>query len=49
MTGNSNEETNFPHKLMLTNRPVANLRQAFANNSSSDIKLSIIQLFNMEQ
>ena len=49
MTGNSNEGTNFPHKLMLTNRPVANLSQAFANNSSSDIKLSIIQLFNMEQ
>ena len=24
-------ETNFPHKLLLTNRQVANLRKAFAN------------------
>ena len=49
MTGNSNDETNFPHELILTNGPVANLRQAFANNSSNDIKLSIIQLLNMIQ
>ena len=26
-------ETNFPHKLLLTNRQVSNLRKAFANNS----------------
>ena len=39
MFGNSDNETNFPHKLLLTNRQVANLRKAFANNSSSDIKL----------
>ena len=25
------DETNFPHKLLLTNRQVANLRKAFAN------------------
>ena len=31
-------ETNFPHKLLLTNRQVANLRKAFTNNSSDDIK-----------
>ena len=30
-------ETNFPHKLLLTNRQVSNLRKAFANNSSTDI------------
>ena len=29
--GNSDDETNFPHKLLLTNRQVANLRIAFAN------------------
>ena len=29
--GNSDDETNFPHKLLLTNRQVANLRRAFAN------------------
>ena len=39
MIGNSNDETNFPHELLLTNRQVVNLRKAFANNSSTDIKL----------
>ena len=39
MIGNSDDETNFPHKLLLTNREVANLRQAFANHTSTDIKL----------
>ena len=38
--GNSHDETNFPHKLLLTDRQVANLRRAFANNTSNDIKLS---------
>ena len=32
-------EANFPHKLLLTNRQVANLRKAFANHFSADIKL----------
>ena len=40
-------ETNFPHKLLLTNRQVANLRKAFANHSSADIKLSKTQLSKM--
>ena len=40
--GNSNYETNFPHELLLTNRWVAKLRKAFANNSSTDINLSKI-------
>ena len=31
--GNSDDETNFPRELLLTNRPVPNLRKAFANNS----------------
>ena len=30
--GNSNDETNFPHELLITNRQVANLHKAFANN-----------------
>ena len=47
--GNSNDETNFPHKLLLTNRQVANLRKPFANNSSADIKLSKTQLSKMIQ
>ena len=33
------DETNFPHKLLLTNRQVSNLRKAFADKSSTDIKL----------
>ena len=42
-------ETNFPHQLLLTNRQVANIRKAFANNSSIDIKLSKTQLSKMIQ
>ena len=38
------DETNFPHKLLLTNRQVANLRKAFADKSSTDIKLSKTQI-----
>ena len=41
--------TNFPHKLLLTNRQVSNNRKAFANNSSTDIKLSKTQLSKMIQ
>ena len=44
MIGNSDDKTNFPHELLLTNRQVANLRKAFANNLSTDIKLSKTQL-----
>ena len=40
-------ETNFPHKLLLTNRQVSNLRKAFANHLSADIKLSKTQLSKM--
>ena len=29
-------ETNFPHKLLLTNRQVSNLRKTFANYLSAD-------------
>ena len=49
MMGNSNDETNFRHKLLLINRQVANLCKAFANNSSTDIKLSKAQLSKMRQ
>ena len=42
-------ETNFPHKLLLTNRQVENHRKAFANHLSTDIKLSKIQLSKMIQ
>ena len=42
-------EANFPHKLLLTNRQFANLRKAFANLSTADIKLSKTQFSNMIQ
>ena len=44
-----NNETNFPHKLLLTNRQVSNLRKAFANHLSTDIKLKKTQLSKMIQ
>ena len=31
MVGNSNDNTNFLHELLLTNRQVANIRKTFAN------------------
>ena len=49
MIGNSDDNTNFPHELLLTNRQVANLRKAFSKNTSTDIILSKTQLSNMIQ
>ena len=49
MIDKSDDETNFPHKLLLTNRQVANLRKAFTNYLSTDIKLSKTQLSKMIQ
>ena len=43
MIDNSGDDTNFPHELLLTNRQVANLRKAFAKNTSTDINLSKTQ------
>ena len=47
MIGNSNDEANFSHKLLLSNRQVANLCKDFANHLSTDIKLSKTQLSKM--
>ena len=44
-----NNETNFPHKLLLTDRQVASLHKSFASHSSADIKLSKTQLSKMIQ
>ena len=43
------DETNFSHKLLLTNRQAANLCKAFANYLSTGIKLSKAQLSKMIQ
>ena len=40
MIGNSNDETNFLHELLLTDRQVSGIRKAFSNNSSANIKFS---------
>ena len=37
MIGNSNDETSFPHKSLLTDRQVANLRKTFAKKQSTGI------------
>ena len=37
-------QVNFPYKLLVTNRQVSNLRKAFSNYLSADIKLSKTQL-----
>ena len=42
-------ETDFPHTLLLTNRQISNLRKAFANHLLADIKLSKTQLSKMIQ
>ena len=49
MIGNSDDNTNFSHKLLLTNRQVSSLRKAFAKNTSTDIKLPKTQLSKMIQ
>ena len=43
------DETNFPHKLLLTNEQFENLLKAFANKLSTDINLSKTQLSKMVQ
>ena len=47
MVGNSNDNSNFPHKLLLTDKQA--FRKAFANNLSTDVKFSKTQLLKMSQ
>ena len=49
MIGDSDDKTNFSHELLLTNRQVENLRKAFGNYLSNNIKLSKTQLSKMRQ
>ena len=37
------DENNFSHELLLTNIQASNIRKAFANGSSANMKLSITQ------
>ena len=47
VVGDSNDENNFPHKLLLTNTQVLKLRNAFTINYSVQ-KLSYKILYNLE-
>ena len=49
MTGNPNDEINFPHLLLLTDTQVSKLCKAFANDSSANIKFSKSQLSKVVQ
>ena len=49
MVGDSNDKTNFPQKLLLTERQVSKVRKAFANGLSVTIKFSKTQLSMMVQ
>ena len=49
VVGNSNNETNFPQKLLLTNRQVLSLGKPFNNHTSADIKSSKAQLTKMQK
>ena len=46
---NSNDETNFPHKLLLIDTQVSRLRKPFVNGSSANMKYSTAQLSKMIQ
>ena len=47
--GDSNNENNFPQKLLLTNTQVLKLLKAFEDGSSVNIKLSKPQLHKIGQ
>ena len=49
VVGDSVDENNFPHKLLLTNTQVSKLRKAFGNGLSVNIKLSKTQLHKIGQ
>ena len=49
VVGKSNNETGFPHQLLLTKIKVPNIRRAFANGLSADIKFSKFWLYKMVQ
>ena len=48
LIGSSNDETNFPHKLLLANTNVSKIRNDFANGSSANMKFSIKNLNRFE-
>ena len=49
MMGDSNDETNFPHRLLLTDAQVPWVCKAFTDGSSANIKVWKTQLSNIVQ
>ena len=49
MIGNSNDEADFLHELLLTDREVSTILKVFSNNSSDNIKFSKTQLSKVIQ
>ena len=49
LIGNSNDETNFPHKLLLTDTQVSKICKAFSNGLSPNVKFSKTQLSKIVQ
>ena len=49
MVGNSDDEINFSHKLLLTNRQTLSLRKTFNTHTSADIEFSKAQLTKMQK
>ena len=49
IVGDSNDENNFRHKLLLINTQISKLRKAFANGSSPNVKLSKTQMHKIRQ
>ena len=49
VVGDSNDENNFPHKLLLTKTQNSKLRKAFGNGSSANTNLSKTQLHKIVQ
>ena len=49
LIGSSDDKTNFPHKILLTDTQVSKIRKNFANSSSPNIKFSKAQLSKMIQ
>ena len=49
MIGNPNDETNFGHKLLLTNTQVSNLRKAFLTNLQQILSYQKLDYLMMRQ
>ena len=49
VVGDSNDDTNFLHELLLTDTQVSKIHKAFPNGSSANIKFSIMHLSKIVQ